>query len=89
MIFVVAFHDVVAYFLSIAKKTDRPMNSKIQSAHLIYSNSHQHSLKHDLDIMIQCVARRQALLAHVCIEASSVHFHISILCIISCVLIFR
>ena len=89
MLFVLTFHVVVAYFLSIARETDRPMNSKIQSAHLIYSNSHQHSLKHDLDIMIQCVARRPALLSHVCIEASSVHFHISILCIISCVLIFR
>ena len=52
MFFGMAFHDVLAYFLSIAKETDRPMNSKIQSEHLIYSNSHQHSLKHDLDIMI-------------------------------------
>ena len=51
-VFGMAFHVVVAYFLSIARETDRPMNSKIQSAHLIYSNSHQHSLKHDLDIMI-------------------------------------
>ena len=52
MLFGIGFHVVVAYFLSIARDTDRPMNSKIQSAHLIYSNSHQHSLKHDLDIMI-------------------------------------
>ena len=54
MLFGIGFHVVVAYFLSIAVETDRPMNSKIQPAHLIYSNSHQHSLKHDLNILTQC-----------------------------------
>ena len=49
---VLAFHVVVAYVLSIVRETDRLMNHTNQPAHLMYSNSHQHSLKHDLDIMI-------------------------------------
>ena len=50
--FVMTFHVFVAYFYSIMRETDRLMNHTIQPAHLIYSNSHEHSLKHDLDIMV-------------------------------------
>ena len=37
----------------------KPMSHTILPAHFIYSNSHQHSLRHNLNILTQCGARRQ------------------------------
>ena len=37
----------------------KPMSHTILPAHFIYSNSHQHSLRHNLNILTQWGARRQ------------------------------